>query len=198
MPPSTRSRPGTGNRWRTCRRAGNTNRSQRQIRKTIAFLAAIGIDPNHPLINQVSLYTSHEALLLGYEEALTRQDSTTGSWYDCSAHMLWIGDRTRQPDGAHIEFLRGVGNPLGLKIGPNHDLDQISQIVTRLNPDNEAGRLTLITRFGAEGIANQLPPLLRAIREEGFRVVWSCDPMHGNTRQTEFGQKTRKFDDILS
>jgi 3-deoxy-7-phosphoheptulonate synthase len=169
----------------------------RQIGKTIKFLTAIGLDEHNPALNQVTLYTSHEALLLGYEEALTRLDSTTGEWYDCSAHMLWIGDRTRQADGAHVEFLRGVRNPLGLKIGPGHDIDDIKRIVRKLNPDNEPGRLTLITRFGAGKIGSSLPPLVREMEREGFRVVWSCDPMHGNTYLSEFGQKTRNFADIL-
>jgi len=170
----------------------------RQITKTINFMKAIGIDTNSPVLNQVTLYTSHEALLLGYEEAMTRRDSLTGDFYDCSAHMLWIGDRTRQLDGAHVEFLRGVKNPLGLKIGPQHSLDEIKRIIARLNPANQFGRLTLITRFGADKIASSLPPLIREIQREGFNVVWSCDPMHGNTYQNEFGQKSRKFSDILS
>lgn len=168
-----------------------------QISKTINFMTAIGLDTNNPSLNQVTLYTSHEALLLGYEEALTRKDSTTGEWYDCSAHMLWIGDRTRQVDGAHVEFLRGVRNPIGFKIGPNYSINDIKKIILKLNPDNEAGRLTLITRFGTDKVSAYLPPLIREIEREGFRVVWSCDPMHGNTYQSEFGQKTRNFDDIL-
>jgi 3-deoxy-7-phosphoheptulonate synthase len=170
----------------------------RQIRKTINFMTAIGLDTHSPDLSQVTLYTSHEALLLDYEEALTRMDSTSGQWYDCSAHMLWIGDRTRQVDGAHVEFLRGVRNPLGLKIGPNHDIDEIKRIIRILNPADEAGRLTLITRFGAEKIKEFLPPLIREVKKEGFKVVWSCDPMHGNTYQNTYGQKTRNFDDILS
>jgi 3-deoxy-7-phosphoheptulonate synthase len=170
----------------------------RQIWKTIKFMTAIGLDPQHtPQLNQTTLYTSHEALLLDYEEALTRMDSTTGGWYDCSAHMLWIGDRTRQPDGAHVEFLRGVRNPLGMKVGPNHDLDELKRIIETLNPHNEAGRITLITRFGADRISDYLPQLLREIKKEGFKVVWSCDPMHGNTYQNEYGQKSRKFEEIL-
>jgi len=169
----------------------------RQITKTINFMKAIGIETNSPVINQVTLFTSHEALLLGYEEAMTRRDSLTGNYYDCSAHMLWIGDRTRQLDGAHVEFLRGVKNPLGLKIGPNHNIAEIKQIISRLNPGNEPGRLTLITRFGVDKIESSLPPLIREIHKEGFKVVWSCDPMHGNTYQNEFGQKSRKFSDIM-
>lgn len=169
----------------------------RQIRKTISFMTAIGLDTTSPALSQVTLYTSHEALLLDYEEALTRLDSTSGGWYDCSAHMLWIGDRTRQVDGAHVEFLSGVLNPIGFKIGPNHDIDDVNRIVQKLNPRNDAGRLTLITRFGAEKIDLFLPKLIQEIRREGFKVVWSCDPMHGNTQQTSYGQKTRKFEDIL-
>jgi 3-deoxy-7-phosphoheptulonate synthase len=169
----------------------------KQISKTINFLAAIGLDAANPSLNQVTLYTSHEALLLGYEEALTRKDSTTGEWYDCSAHMLWIGDRTRQVNGSHVEFLRGVRNPIGLKIGPNYEIDDIKNIITKLNPHNEPGRLTLITRFGAEKIKAILPKLLREIQSEGCSVVWCCDPMHGNTYQSDYGQKTRNFSDIL-
>lgn len=170
----------------------------RQIRKTISFMNTVGLDTTTPQLNQTTLYTSHEALLLDYEEALTRQDSTTGEWYDCSAHMLWIGDRTRQVDGAHVEFLRGVRNPLGLKVGPNYDIEDIKQLVLKLNPANEPGRLTLITRFGAEKIETCLPQLVREVGREGFKVVWSCDPMHGNTYQNSNGQKTRNFDDILT
>jgi len=170
----------------------------RQIRKTISFMTAIGFDTSTPQLNQATLYTSHEALLLDYEEALTRQDSTTGDWFDCSAHMLWIGERTRQADGAHVEFLRGVCNPIGFKVGPDYDIDDIKQLIVKLNPANEAGRLTLITRFGAEKIETALPPLVREISREGFKIVWSCDPMHGNTYQNNFGRKTRNFDDILN
>ena len=173
-------------------------RLAKQIDQALHFMQVIGFDTEHPNINQASFYTSHEALLLGYEEALTRQDSTTGLWYDCSAHMLWIGDRTRQLDGAHIEFLSGVLNPIGMKIGPNHDIDEIKRIIDRLNPENEAGRLTLITRFGAKDIDNYLPKLLRDIKQEGYKVIWSCDPMHGNTYTAETSHKTRDFNDILN
>lgn len=169
----------------------------RNIDQAINFMKLIGIDTEIPQIKQASFYTSHEALLLGYEEALTRQDSTTGGWYDCSGHMLWIGDRTRQLDGAHIEFLRGVLNPIGMKIGPKHDLDEVKKIIRRLNPDNEAGRLTLITRFGARKIEDHLPQLARELKREGFNLVWSCDPMHGNTYTSASGYKTRNFDEIL-
>lgn len=161
-------------------------------------MSAIGIDSNTPQFNQVSLYTSHEALLLGYEEALTRIDTTTGDWYDTSANMLWIGDRTRQPDGAHVEFLSGVKNPLGVKIGPNYSIDDIRSVVEKLNPDNEAGRLSLITRFGSDQVEKYLIPLIRSMNSEGFRVTWICDPMHGNTYVNRHGQKTRRYADILS
>lgn len=170
----------------------------RQIEQAINFMRVLGLDTNIPQLTQASFFTSHEALLLGYEEALTRQDSTSGDWYDCSAHMLWIGERTRQLDGAHVEFLRGVGNPIGVKIGPSHDLEDVKRLVRALNPENEAGRLTLITRFGAKKIGDSLPGLARAMKAEGFKLVWSCDPMHGNTYTAESGHKTRNFDDILA
>ena len=170
----------------------------RNIDQAMSFMKLIGIDTEIPQIKQATFFTSHEALLLGYEQALTREDSTErGNWYDCSAHMLWIGDRTRQLDGAHIEFLRGIQNPIGMKIGPKHDIDEVKKIVNRLNPDNEAGRLTLITRFGADKIEDHLPNLAAEIKNEGFKVVWSCDPMHGNTYTAESGYKTRNFDNIL-
>ncbi|MEN8140752.1 MAG: 3-deoxy-7-phosphoheptulonate synthase class II [Thermodesulfobacteriota bacterium] len=172
------------------------DRLAKSIDQALSFMSVVGIDTDIPQLNQATFYTSHEALLLGYEEALTRQDSITGGWYDCSAHMVWIGDRTRQLDGAHIEFLRGVGNPLGMKVGPKHDLDNICQILERLNPENEPGRITLITRFG-EDIEKYLPKLIRRIKGEGHKVVWSCDPMHGNTYTAETGHKTRNFNDIL-
>jgi 3-deoxy-7-phosphoheptulonate synthase len=167
------------------------------IADAINFMQVVGIDTDTPQFNQAEFFTSHEALLLGYEEALTRQDSTTGDWYDCSGHMLWIGDRTRQLDGAHVEFFRGVLNPIGMKVGPKHDIDEIKKIITRLNPDNEPGRMTLITRFGADNIEQHLPSLAREIKKEGLHVVWSCDPMHGNTYTAETGHKTRNFDYIL-
>lgn len=172
-------------------------RLAKHISQAINFMEVIGIDTDIPQLNQATLYTSHEALLLGYEEALTRQDSTTGDWYDCSGHLLWIGDRTRQLEGAHVEFLRGVHNPVGMKIGPKHDIDEIKRIIQRLNPDNEAGKLTLITRFGTTQIEKYLPDLIREINKEGFKVVWSCDPMHGNTYTAASGHKTRNFNDIL-
>ena len=148
-------------------------------------------------MNEITMYTSHEALLLEYEEALTRIDTTTGDWYDTSAHMLWVGDRTRQSDGAHVEFLRGIGNPLGVKVGPNHDIDDIKRLIQKLNPANDPGRLTLITRFGVARIKLLLPNLLREMKSEGFNLVWLCDPMHGNTYINERFQKTRKYEDIL-
>jgi len=173
-------------------------RLAKQISRTLKFMEIIGISTDTPQMKQAQFFTSHEALFLGYEEALTREDSTGGGWYDCSGHMLWIGDRTRQIDGAHIEFLRGVLNPLGMKVGPKHDIDDILAIINRLNPENEPGRMTLITRFGAKDIEKYMPPLVRAIKKEGMSVVWSCDPMHANIRKAETGHKTRSFDDILS
>ena len=172
-------------------------RLAKQIDHALKFMEVIGFDIDNPIINEASFFTSHEALLLGYEEAMTRQDSTSGLWYDCSAHMLWIGDRTRQLTGAHIEFLSGVGNPLGLKVGPKHDIDELKRIIERLNPANEPGRMTLITRFGANKIEHYLPQLLREMKREGYNLVWSCDPMHGNTYTAESGHKTRNFNEIL-
>jgi 3-deoxy-7-phosphoheptulonate synthase len=173
-------------------------RLAKQISQALDFMETIGISTDIPQMKQAQFFTSHEALFLGYEESLTREDSTSGGWYDCSAHMLWIGDRTRQIDGAHIEFLRGVLNPLGMKIGPNYELDDILGIIERLNPENEAGRMTLITRFGAKDIEKFLPPLIRGVKQAGLNVVWSCDPMHANTFTADSGPKTRNFDDILS
>jgi 3-deoxy-7-phosphoheptulonate synthase len=143
------------------------------------------------------VYTSHEALILGYEEALTRQDSLTGGWYDCSAHMLWIGERTRQLDGAHVEFLRGVGNPIGCKIGKTTDVDYVLSLCETLNPARIPGRLTLISRMGANDVEEALRPLLRAVRDAGHPVVWACDPMHGNTYSAPNGRKTRHLEDIV-
>ncbi len=173
-------------------------RLAKQINQALRFMDTIGIPTDTPQLKQVQFFTSHEALFLGYEEALTREDSVDGGWYDCSAHMLWIGDRTRQIDGAHIEFLRGVLNPLGMKVGPKHDIDEILAIIEKLNPDNEPGRITLITRFGAKDIEKYLPPLLRAVKRAGLNVLWSCDPMHANTFSAESGHKTRDFENILS
>ncbi len=174
------------------------DRLAKQISHAIRFMETIGISSENPQIEQTQLFTSHEALLLQYEEALTRMDSITGDWYDCSAHMLWIGERTRQVDGAHIEFLRGVHNPIGLKLGPTYDLDDVKRIIEIINPDNEPGRMTIITRFGMNKVEKVLPPLLKAMKQEGFNLVWSCDPMHANTYTAKSGHKTRNFNDILS
>jgi 3-deoxy-7-phosphoheptulonate synthase len=148
-------------------------------------------------LRETDFYTCHEALLLNYEQALTRVDSLTGQWYDCSAHFLWIGDRTRQIDGAHVEFLRGVNNPIGLKCGPSLEADDLLRLIDVLNPDTEAGRLTLIARMGVDQAAAKLPPLVRAVTRAGRKVVWSCDPMHGNTIKSSNGYKTRPFERIL-
>ncbi len=169
-----------------------------RLAETLAFMAACGLTPEStPQIRETDFFTSHEALLLHYEEALTRVDSTTGDWYDTSAHMLWIGDRTRQLDHAHVEFLRGVGNPLGLKCGPTTEPDELLRLIDTLDPKNEAGRMTLIVRMGAQKVEQYLPRLIRAIGREGKRVVWSCDPMHANTVRSASGLKTRPFDKIL-
>ncbi|MEQ5775241.1 MULTISPECIES: class II 3-deoxy-7-phosphoheptulonate synthase [unclassified Thalassospira] len=169
-----------------------------QIDEAVAFMRACGITPETaPQMRETDFYTSHEALLLGYEQALTRQDSLTGQYYDCSAHMLWIGDRTRQPDGAHVEFMRGVKNPIGLKCGPTLDEDELIRLIDILNPADEAGRLTLICRMGSGKVAEHLSRLVRRVQAEGRKVVWSCDPMHGNTVKASNGYKTRAFDAIL-
>jgi 3-deoxy-7-phosphoheptulonate synthase len=169
-----------------------------EIDRALRFMRATGMDTetNHAL-REVDVYTSHEALLLGYEEALTRQDSLTGDWYDCSAHMLWIGERTRELDGAHVEFLRGVGNPIGCKLGPTTTADDALALCEALNPDRQPGRLTLISRMGADHVEARLRPLLRAVTDAGHPVVWSCDPMHGNTYSAPSGRKTRHFDAIM-
>src|SRR5579875_2786517 len=170
-----------------------------RIDETLAFMAACGMTSQTiPQIRETDFYTSHEALLLPYEQALTRVDSTSGDWYACSAHFLWIGDRTRQPEGAHVEFLRGVQNPIGIKVGPTTTIDDLLRLIDVLNPRNEPGRLTLISRMGAEKVRDKLPPLLRAVRRSGRRVVWLCDPMHGNTISTAARVKTRSFDQILA
>lgn len=168
------------------------------IKKAIDFMSAIGISNETPQLNEVSLYTSHEALLLEYEEAMTRIDTTTGDWYDTSANMLWIGDRTRQVNGAHVEFLRGVHNPIGVKIGLNHDVDDLKKLAVVLNPYREPGRLTFITRFGADYIEHKLPVLIREMKQEGFNLVWLCDPMHGNTYKGNLRLKIRKYGDIIA
>lgn len=170
-----------------------------RIGESVSFIEACGI----PLdtmeeFSEARFYTSHEALLLGYEAALTRRDELDGRWYDNSAHMLWIGNRTRDPNEAHVEFLSGVANPIGMKVGPGMDIGELLRLIDILNPQDEAGRLTLISRMGQEHIAEELPPLVRAVKEAGRTVVWSCDPMHGNTIKSPSGTKTRKFTDILS
>ncbi|MEO1204836.1 MAG: 3-deoxy-7-phosphoheptulonate synthase class II [Pseudomonadota bacterium] len=170
-----------------------------RIDETLAFMRSCGItSENTSQVRSTRFYTSHEALLLGYEEALTRLDSTSGDWYATSGHMLWIGDRTRQPDHAHVEFARGVKNPIGLKCGPSMEPDGLLRLIDQLNPENEAGRLTLICRFGAAKVLEHLPKLIQAVEREGRTVVWSCDPMHGNTISAATGFKTRPFDRILS
>lgn len=168
-----------------------------RISDALSFMRACGIDPdNTPQLRSTDFFTSHEALLLGYEEALTRIDSTTGECYATSGHMLWIGDRTRQLDHAHVEFFRGIKNPIGLKCGPSLDPEELIKLIDVLNPENEAGRLTLITRFGQDKVFEHLPAMVRAVEREGKKVVWSCDPMHGNTI-TANGYKTRPFERIL-
>ncbi len=169
-----------------------------RLTESLAFMRAIGLDAeSHPELRQTEFYTSHEALLLGYEEAMTRVDSTSGDYYATSGHMIWVGDRTRQPDGAHVEFFRGIRNPVGLKCGPSLTADGLIRLIDRLNPDDEAGRLTLICRFGADKVGDHLPGLIRAVEREGRTVVWSCDPMHGNTIKASSGYKTRPFDRIM-
>jgi 3-deoxy-7-phosphoheptulonate synthase len=161
-------------------------------------MAACGIDlESEAQLHEVDFYTSHEALILGYEEALTRRDSLTGDWYDCSAHLLWIGHRTHQLDGAHVEFLSGVHNPIGLKVGPDVTPDVLVELCRRLDPAREPGRLTLVSRMGADKISEHLPALLRAMQRAGHPVVWACDPMHGNTFAHESGYKTRHFDAVM-
>jgi len=169
-----------------------------RLTETLDFMAACGLDSDTtPQIRETEFYTSHEALFLSYEEALTRIDSTTGDWYDCSAHLVWLGDRTRQVEGAHAEFLRGIENPIGMKCGPTLEPDDLLRLIDRLNPENEPGRLTLITRMGADKVEGRLPCLIRAVRREGRQVVWCCDPMHGNTITSSNGYKTRVFGRIL-
>jgi len=170
-----------------------------RISDALRFMRACGVtSDNSPQLRSTSFYTSHEALLLGYEQALTRVDSTTGDWYATSGHFLWIGDRTRDPDEAHVEFMRGIKNPIGIKAGPSTTIDGLLKLIDILNPENEPGRLTIITRFGADKAAEGLPPIIRAVAREGKKVVWSCDPMHGNTIRSAAGYKTRPFDRILS
>jgi 3-deoxy-7-phosphoheptulonate synthase len=169
-----------------------------KLSQALSFMEACGITAeNTPTINQTVLYSSHEALLLNYEEALTREDSLTGKWYDCSAHMLWIGDRTRQVDGAHVEFLRGVENPIGVKAGPTTDPEDLLRLIDKLNPENESGKMNVIVRMGAEKVGDHLPALIQAVEKEGKKILWSCDPMHGNTFKSSTNYKTRDFDKML-
>jgi 3-deoxy-7-phosphoheptulonate synthase len=170
-----------------------------EIDRALRFMRACQVDvETNPNLREVDIFTSHEALILGYEEALTRQDSLTGDWYDCSAHMLWIGDRTHQPDGAHVEFLRGVANPIGCKIGPTTDAADVLRLCAALDPDRTPGRLTLISRMGADHVTDRLRPIVRAVAGAGHPVAWACDPMHGNTYVAPNGRKTRHFDKIVS
>ena len=172
-----------------------------RIEESLNFMKACGVtSATARSLAETELYTSHEALLLGFEEAMTRRDTLTDEqgWYDTSAHMLWIGDRTRQPDGAHVEYMRGISNPIGLKCGPSLDPDELLRLIDILNPSNQAGRLTLIVRMGAEKVRSGLPPLLRAVKAHGANVVWCCDPMHGNTIKASSGYKTRRVDDVMA
>lgn len=169
-----------------------------QIDNSLRFMAACGITSDtYRTLRETDFYTSHEALLLPYEEAFTRQDSLTGEWYDVSSHMLWIGDRTRQLDGAHVEFMRGIQNPIGIKAGPSMDTDDLIRLCDVLNPNNEAGRLNIIVRMGADKVGEGMPKLIQAIEREGKKVLWSCDPMHGNTITSGGGYKTRPVDAVL-
>ena len=170
-----------------------------KITEALTFMSAVGVTPQtHPDLSRVEVFTSHEALLLGFEEAMTRVDSQGGEWFDTSAHMLWIGERTRQLDGAHVEFMRGIKNPIGVKCGPTMEAEDLLPLIEALNPANEPGRLTVIGRFGSDKIANRLPQLMRATKRAGMQVVWSTDPMHGNTLKAANGYKTRPFERILS
>lgn len=170
-----------------------------RLDETLAFMAACGLtSENTPQLRETEFYTAHEGLLLNYEQAMTRIDSTSGDWYDTSAHMVWIGDRTRQLDHGHVEFMRGISNPIAFKAGPTLDPDDMMRLIDILNPANEAGRLTIISRMGADGVENGLPKLVRRVKNEGRNVIWVCDPMHGNTIKAESGYKTRPFDSILS
>ncbi|WP_442765966.1 class II 3-deoxy-7-phosphoheptulonate synthase [Sulfurospirillum cavolei] len=169
-----------------------------RISETLAFMEACGItSTSTPSIHETVVYTSHEALLLNYEEALTRQDSLTGDWYDCSAHMLWIGDRTREVDEAHVEFLTGVKNPIGIKAGPSMTAEKLMALIEKLNPENEAGRINIIVRMGADKIESEFPKLVRAVKAARKEVLWSIDPMHGNTIKASNNYKTRSFDEVL-
>ena len=168
------------------------------ISDALDFMAAAGLDSERaPTLQSVDFYISHESLLLEYEEALTRLDSTSGKWLAGSGHMIWIGDRTRQPDGAHVEFCRGVQNPIGLKCGPTTTAEDLKILMAKLNPENEAGRLTLIVRFGAGKVGDRLPQLIKTVQQEGANVLWTCDAMHGNTIKSSTGYKTRPFESVL-
>ncbi len=170
-----------------------------RIDECLAFMNACGInDKNVRQLYETNFFTSHEALLLPYEEAMTRVDSINGKWYDVSAHMLWVGDRTRQLDGAHIEFVRGIGNPIGIKVGPSTDLKELLKIIDVINPDNTPGKITLICRMGADKISQKLPEIIKSVNKEGKTVVWTCDPMHGNTIKANSGYKTRPLGNIIS
>ena len=191
------------NRWNMSFVAANPLKEKFQqlaerIQDALQFMEVCGIDSTvAPSLKETSLYTSHEALLLGYEEALTRRDHLTGDWYDCSSHFVWIGERTRQLDHAHIEFFRGIKNPIGVKVGPGMKPDELIELIDALNPENIPGRLTLITRMGADILPEKLPALVRKVQEEGRKVIWSSDPMHGNTEKATTGYKTRSFNNIL-
>lgn len=191
------------NRWNMGFVAANPQKEKYQqladkIQDALEFMEVCGINSTiAPSLKETDLYTSHEALLLGYEEALTRRDHLSGDWYDCSAHFVWIGERTRQLDHAHIEFFKGIKNPIGVKVGPGMDPDDLIRLIDALNPDNIPGRLTLITRMGAEILPEKLPALVRKVQQEGRKVIWSSDPMHGNTEKASSGYKTRSFDNIM-
>lgn len=191
------------NRWNMAFVENNPLKSRYQdlanrIQDSLELMKVMGIDAtNTPTLRETNLFTSHEALLLNYEQALTRVDTLTGNWYNCSAHMLWIGERTRQLDHAHLEFFKGIHNPIGVKVGPSMQEDELIRLIDALNPTNDAGRLTLITRMGADNLEQNLPKLLRRVKQEGRNVVWSSDPMHGNTFKASSGYKTRNFDAIL-
>ncbi|WP_289096154.1 class II 3-deoxy-7-phosphoheptulonate synthase [uncultured Pseudoalteromonas sp.] len=191
------------NRWNMGFVAANPLKEKYQqladrIQDALEFMEVCGIDSTvAPSLKETDLFTSHEALLLGYEEALTRRDHLSGDWYDCSAHFVWIGERTRQLDHAHIEFFKGIKNPIGVKVGPGMDPDELIKLIDAVNPDNIPGRLTLITRMGADVLPEKLPALVRKVQEEGRKVIWSSDPMHGNTEKASSGYKTRSFNNIL-
>ncbi len=191
------------NRWNMGFVAANPQKAKYQqladkIQDALEFMEVCGINSTiAPSLKETDLYTSHEALLLGYEEALTRRDHLSGDWYDCSAHFVWIGERTRQLDHAHIEFFKGIKNPIGVKVGPGMDPDELIRLIDALNPDNIPGRLTLITRMGADVLPEKLPALVRKVQQEGRKVIWSSDPMHGNTEQASSGYTTRSFDNIM-